>query len=56
MKFLQRRRARREVIIAAKLVASGYEPDLQFQHDPDDLSHLHKTVTHLRRLEKGDIS
>ena len=51
-KFIQRWKARRAVILAAKLVESGYEPALErFPHDPDDLEYLRRTVRTLRQLE-----
>lgn len=54
LKWLQRRRARADVVLAAKCVASSYQgPDtgLIYDHDPDDLHDLRKAVAALRALE-----
>ena len=46
-------RARREVVMSAKLVESSYEPGLgEHEFDPDDLADLVATVRRLRNLER----
>lgn len=56
MRFLDLRRARREVILAAKLVESGYQSGLEHEYDPDDLHDLREAVQVLRRVESGEAS
>lgn len=46
------RRARAAVVLAAKIVESGYEPGSTHEHDPDDLAALRAAVAELRRLEE----
>ena len=52
-RWLNRRRARANVVLAAKSVESSYEPGLTHEHDPDDLADLREAVSHLRRLERS---
>lgn len=50
--LVSRWRARRAVVLAAKCVESGFEPDLdRHPFDPDDLNDLVKAVRDLRMAE-----
>jgi hypothetical protein len=56
MKFRKLWRARRAVILAAKLVESGYQSGLEHEYDPDDLHDLREAVQVLRRVESREAS
>lgn len=52
MSWLKRRRARAQVLLAARSVAVSYTPELdRHQYDPDDLEFLRESVAELYRLE-----
>jgi hypothetical protein len=50
-KLIRRRRARKEIILAAQLVETSYEPSLHLKYDPDDLEFLRRAVVKLASLE-----
>ena len=52
-KWAARRRAKKDVLLAARCVAVGYVPELATTtpYDPDDLEHLRVAVTRLYDLE-----
>jgi len=52
-KLLRRRRARKDVLLAAQLVESSHEPGLRFEYDPDDLEHLRRAVVELRSTQRS---
>jgi hypothetical protein len=51
MSFMRVRKARKDVLLAAKCVESGYEPNCEYLVDPDDLIDLIDAVRSLRNLE-----
>jgi hypothetical protein len=55
VKWLKLRRARADVILAAKCVESSYVEGLPEEHDPDDLHDLRDAVKWLRELESGEL-
>lgn len=56
MKRLRILKARRAVILAARIVVSSYEPGLIYEYDPDDLADLRHAVARLRELETPSVN
>jgi CHAD domain-containing protein len=51
MKWIRRLRAVRDVVLAARLVESSWQPHCAEQYDPDDLADLRDAVRRLRALD-----
>lgn len=51
-RWIRRRRARQNVILAARGVEASYEPSLKLKYDPDNLEFLKRAVIALESTER----